>query len=414
MFAPSAKPTGWLRRQLEIQADGLSGHLDKIWPDIRDSAWIGGSRDGWERVPYWLDGFIPLAYLLEDNGMMQRASQYITAILDLQKPDGWICPCDDDKRGEYDVWSLFLIGKVLAMYCDFTNDSRAEEGLYRAMKCLHKSLADGKLVLFNWGKFRWFECLIPLLFLYRRHHEEWISALARELRRQGADYPSYEQEWKRPLNCWKYQTHIVNICMMLKYEALYCELLGETNTDRAEHFWRTLETYNGTAVGSFTGDECLSGIGANHGTELCGIVELMYSCEWLYSLTGKAVWMDRLEKLAFNALPATFSDDMWTHQYDQMVNQIACLRFPGKAFFRTNSNEANLFGLEPNFGCCTANFNQAWPKLAMNVFFASEKGRRLCPDAAGRAGHEDRKRHGQAPHGDRVPFPIIVSISCHG
>ena len=122
-----------------------------------------------------------------------------------------------------------------------------------------------------------------------------------------------------------------------------------------------------------------------------GIVELMYSCEWLYSLTGKAVWMDRLEKLAFNALPATLSDDMWTHQYDQMVNQIACLRFPGKAFFRTNSNEANLFGLEPHFGCCTANFNQAGPKLAMNVFFAVQKGRRrLCPDAAYRAGNEDR------------------------
>ena len=55
------KPEGWLRRQLEIQAEGLSGHLDLIWPDIRDSKWIGGDKDGWERVPYWLDGFIPLA-----------------------------------------------------------------------------------------------------------------------------------------------------------------------------------------------------------------------------------------------------------------------------------------------------------------------------------------------------------------
>ena len=55
------KPEGWLRRQLEIQAEGSSGHLDLIWPDIRDSKWIGGDEDGWERVPYWLDGFIPLA-----------------------------------------------------------------------------------------------------------------------------------------------------------------------------------------------------------------------------------------------------------------------------------------------------------------------------------------------------------------
>ena len=50
------KPEGWLRRQLEIQADGLSGNLHKVWPDIADSMWIGGSCSGWERVPYWLDG----------------------------------------------------------------------------------------------------------------------------------------------------------------------------------------------------------------------------------------------------------------------------------------------------------------------------------------------------------------------
>lgn len=30
------KPEGWLRRQLEIQAEGSSGHLDLIWPDIRE------------------------------------------------------------------------------------------------------------------------------------------------------------------------------------------------------------------------------------------------------------------------------------------------------------------------------------------------------------------------------------------
>ena len=61
------KPMGWIKRQLEIQAAGLSGSLDKMWPDVKDSSWIGGNKDGWERVPYWLDGFIPLAYLLENE-----------------------------------------------------------------------------------------------------------------------------------------------------------------------------------------------------------------------------------------------------------------------------------------------------------------------------------------------------------
>lgn len=45
------KPTGWLRQQLQIQADGLSGALDQFWPDIQDSSWFGGSAEGWERAP---------------------------------------------------------------------------------------------------------------------------------------------------------------------------------------------------------------------------------------------------------------------------------------------------------------------------------------------------------------------------
>ena len=78
------------------------------------------------------------------------------------------------------------------------------------------------------------------------------------------------------------------------------------------------------------------------------------------------MWAERLEKLAFNALPAALSDDMWSHQYDQMTNQIACYRQPGKPIYGTNFADANMFGLEPNFGCCTSNFNQGWPKLTMH------------------------------------------------
>lgn len=79
------KPAGWLKKQLEIQAEGLSGHLDKVWRDVRDSKWIGGDAEGWERVPYWLDGFIPLAYLLEDDDMISRAKRYISAIVSSQR-----------------------------------------------------------------------------------------------------------------------------------------------------------------------------------------------------------------------------------------------------------------------------------------------------------------------------------------
>lgn len=372
--ATEIKPEGWLRKQLEIQAEGLSGHLDKIWPDIRDSAWIGGDREGWERVPYWLDGFIPLAHILENEDMIARADKYMNAILDRQQEDGWICPCKEEERQSYDIWALFLIGKVLALYCEFTDSQRAKQGLYRAMKGFYDLMKDEKIELFEWGKFRWYECFIPLRYLYGCYKETWIIELGKMLRERGVDYYDYVDEWKRPLNKWTLQTHIVNLVMMLKYEAVSCELFQEEYKNHAEELWQMLDKYNGTAVGTFTGDECLSGIANNQGTELCSVVELMYSCELLYAITGDSIWAERLEKAAFNALPATISDDMWTHQYVQQVNQIACVKFPGRSFFRTNNKEAHLFGLEPHFGCCTANHNQGWPKLTMSVFLKTDSG----------------------------------------
>ncbi len=362
------KPRGWMRQQLEIQAKGLSGNLDKMWPDVKDSAWIGGEREGWERVPYWLDGFIPLAWLLEDEDMKNRAEKYINAIVERQKPDGWICPGNDEDRKNYDVWAVFLIGKVFTVYWEFTGSEKVKESLYRAMKCLHRMMKEGQVVLFDWGRFRWFECLIPLQFLYEQYGEPWIRELGHILREQGVVFTDYIEAWKKPMNQWTLETHVVNLAMMLKYEALTSKFFEEPYENIAEELWGVLVEYNGTAVGTITGDECLSGVKNNQGTELCSIVELMYSFEILYDSTKDSVWAERLEKIAFNALPATISDDMWTHQYDQQVNQIACKAFPGKSYFRTNGPESHLFGLEPHFGCCTSNLNQGWPKLVWSAF----------------------------------------------
>lgn len=366
------KPEGWLKRQLEIQAGGLSGNLDKIWRDIRDSAWIGGSAEGWERVPYWLDGFVPLAYLLGDEDMISRAKRYIDAILELQREDGWICPCTDEEIPKYDTWAVLLISKALTVYYACSGDERIPEAIYRMLRNYYELLSSGKIGLFDWGKARWFEGFIAINFTAQRYDEPWIKELAKILKTQGTDYAEKTGLWKRPLNKWTFDTHIVNIGMMLKSEAVSCDILGEKYSDQAERLHGILEKYNGTPVGLFTGDECLSGLSPIQGTELCAVAEQMYSYELLYAYTGDSKWAERLEMLAFNALPATISDDMWTHQYVQMSNQIACERFPGRSQFRTNGSEAHLFGLEPNYGCCTANFNQAWPKFALSAFMYSE------------------------------------------
>jgi hypothetical protein len=63
---------------------------------------------------------------------------------------------------------------------------------------------------------------------------------------------------------------------------------------------------------------------------------------------------------------------MWAHQYDQQANQVVCKLAPdGERIYTNNGAAANLFGLEPNFGCCTANMHQGWPKLVASLWMAT-------------------------------------------
>ena len=70
----TVKPAGWLKDQLTVQADGLTGHLDEFWPDLLYSRWKGSKDgEGWERGPYYLDGLVPLAYLLDVARLKAKA-----------------------------------------------------------------------------------------------------------------------------------------------------------------------------------------------------------------------------------------------------------------------------------------------------------------------------------------------------
>jgi hypothetical protein len=370
------KPEGWLLNQLRIQAAGLSGNLDKFWPDIKDSKWIGGQAEGWERVPYWLDGFIPLAWLLDDEDMKERATYYVNCIIDGQAEDGWICPDDTGDRTGYDVWAKLLILKVLVVYHEATGDERIEDVVRKALKALDRHIDTAPL--FNWGHSRWFEGLISIWWLYERTEEGWLLDLAVKLRSQGFDWQAFFKNWPYRKSDgrgrWSYMSHVVNNAMMLKSGPLLWRMTGsKEDLEYVNEMVAMLDRYHGMVTGVFTGDECLAGTSPVQGTELCAVAEYMYSLEHLISITGEAKWGDRLERIAYNALPATYSPDMWTHQYDQQVNQVECSRQEDPVF-NTNSGESNLFGLEPNYGCCTANLSQPWPKFALSTFMRRDDG----------------------------------------
>ena len=99
------------------------------------------------------------------------------------------------------------------------------------------------------------------------------------------------------------------------------------------------------------------------------MVESLYSLQHVVAVNADVAVADRIERMAFNAMPATMSADMWSHQYDQQANQVICSL--NRRRWVSNGPESNLFGLEPNFGCCTANLHQGWPKLVGSLWMAT-------------------------------------------
>ncbi len=374
----SIRAEGWLHRQLRQQADGLSGHLDEFWPDVKDSQWFGGTAEGWERAPYWLDGVIPLAWVLDDAALQAKVKRRVAQILSGQRADGWYAPYPQDAGTRpYDLWAILLVNKALVQYHEATGDAAVFEAVHRNLRALRAALEQRPL--FNWGRFRWFEGLIATYYVFEQTGEPWLRELARSLHDQGFDYRAF---YRSPdivsptprRGRWTWEKHVVNTAMALKAYALAWRLTGQAgDRDFAREMLAQLDRYHGQVHGLFSGDECLSGRSPTQGTELCAVVEALYSLEWLTALTGEPAYADRLERAAFNALPATFAPDMWSHQYDQQVNQVQCTINPGH-MWSTNGPDANIFGLEPNYGCCTANLHQGWPKFAAHLWMRSPDG----------------------------------------
>ena len=376
------KPAGWLRRQLRLQADGLGGHLDEFWPDVgAGSGWLGGTGESWERGPYFLDGLLPLAWQLDDAVLKAKALRFVNWTLDHQAADGMIGPV-----GNQDWWPRMVMVKVLAQFYDATADGRVLPVLTRYFH--HQLEAMPGRPLRDWGRYRWQDEALVVAWLYERTGDPALLKLAASLQQQGFDWVANYAEFKYTGVTTRavlsstavggnepegMQTHGVNNGMGLKTAAVRYRFSG----DRAERAsfqqgLATLDRYHGVPNGMFSCDEHLAGLDPSHGTELCTVVETMFSLEVGLATFGDAALGDRLEKIAYNALPGTFDDAMWAHQYDQQSNQVQ-VGLQSKPW-TTNGPESNLYGLEPNFGCCTANFHQGWPKFTQSLWMRSADG----------------------------------------
>lgn len=404
-------PRGWTKSQLTVLADGLTGHLDEIWPDVGpDNGWLGGDGDNWERGPYYLDGLIPVSILLGSTDLIEKAEPWICWTLSSQQSDGFFGP-----KNNADWWARMVMMKALIQYADSNRTSERYrqiiELLDRFLRYMDSHLDTCPLEM--WAYARGPETCTTLFWLYEETGNTWYVDFASRLFAVSLDwdaffrsmpytrpvgeyipwteYRSYMAHIEADIDCpthldrnkheyyfeTYHQTHGVNIAMAFKYLAYQYQLTGDLTY--IDHLWsgyHQILAAHGQITGLYSCDEHLNGLNPSQGTELCTVVEFLYSTEEIIRITGDMRWADIFERVGYNALPAPISADACSHQYNQQVNQISCTVAP-RAWYNNKPN-SNIFGLEPNFGCCTANMHQGWPKFIRSLWMREDDRGLVC------------------------------------
>ena len=368
LLAPGAiRPSGWLLDQLRLQAAGQTGRLEEIWADVGpDSGWKGGPGECWERGPYYLDGLVPLAHVLDDAGLKATARPWIEWILAGQRTDGSFGP-----RANDDWWPRMVAAKVLTQHADATGDPRIVPFLQRYFAYQQAHLEERPLE--GWGRARGADNVLSIMWLHDRAPADTLLDLARLVLRQTDDWVRFltEDLPSGPTPTFAHLTHCVNVAMGLKTAAVATLVDGQDRSHETAAMFAALDREHGLVHGAHSGDEWLAGRAPHHGVETCEVVELMFTLEQLVAILHDGRYADRLELVAYNLLPASNDPQMLAHQYHQQANQIE-VSFADRDWTFAGP-DANVFGLEPHFGCCTANLHQGWPKLVRSLWLQEDE-----------------------------------------
>ncbi|MGW4084281.1 beta-L-arabinofuranosidase domain-containing protein [Streptomyces sp. NPDC004822] len=366
----SVTARGWLAGQLRLQLDGLCGRFESgsHFLDFSATGWVHPERGGWEEVPYWLRGYIPLAVATGDAAALKRSREWVDAILATQEGDGFFGPraLRTSLDGGPDFWPFLPLLQALRSYEEYTGDGRVVPFLVRFLRFMN---AQGPGAFDrSWVSYRWGDGLDIAVWLHRRTGEAFLLDLAAKMHTHGAD-------WTGPTP----SRHNVNIAQGLREPAQYAQLTGDADLTRATYraYDTVMDAYGRFPGGGLAGDENYRPgfTDPRQGFETCGVVEFMASHELLTRITGDPVWADRCEELAFNMLPASLDPRGKAIHYITSANSVDL-----DDRTKTQGQFENGFAMQAfqagvdQYRCCPHNYGMGWPYFTEELWLGTPDG----------------------------------------
>jgi len=381
----AVRPRGWLKHQLDLMVEGMTGRLDEVSSFVQpDNGWLGGDKEGWEEQAYWFRGFYAMARLTGDARCGRIADEWIEKILATAEKDGYYGPQwakdTKSKNGRWkvtDLWPHMVMNDALILHHEFTGDERIIPLLKRFFtycknipeKFFIPPLTRGIDVAPEFGEWR-ITVQIPravdmcpqIYWLYNHVGGKWLLDLATR----------FFQHCGEPDDNWVAR-HIVNFTQRFSYPGIYFQQSKRAwHLEQAEYWYRQhMDTWGQQPRGIFGADECVRDgrVDPRQGCETCGMTEFAKSFYLLGRVTGDPIYAQRCEDVMLNHFPAAQDPELKGLHYLTAAN-LPQLDASGDHDFFNKCEQLN-YSPHEIYRCCQHNVAMGWPWYAMNLWQAT-------------------------------------------
>ena len=323
----SVKPKGWLLAQLQAQADGITGNLNHLYAPFTGDAWTSQQTDPatewvpWEVRAYWCDGALRCGLLLQNQSLIDDASQLVKYTFDHPASDGYLGPAFLKAPGDYHRWPHNVFFRAAMAWHDSTSDPRIIAGLHRhyvespfifvgernqtnieAMLWTYEKTGDPRLL--SIAKQTWEVSQAQF------SKSPDMQALTEKAMLQAGPVKNmhgvtYAEHSKLPLLLYRAtkDDHYLKVAIAAQQKVFDNHLL---------------------VSGGPSSTEYLSTITARDAHETCDLADYPWTWGYLMMGTGNGSYGDRIERVMFNAVPGALRKDWKALQYYSSPNQFLC------------------------------------------------------------------------------------------
>ena len=371
----SVRPRGWIRRFLEIQRDGLTGHLEAAGFPFDTYGWAGpqlkkrGGDDWWpyEQTAYWVDGLVRCGHLIDSPELLGWALPQLEYVLEHADEGGYLGPEFLKPAAAADRWPHAVFFRAFMAQGSATGDPRIAAALSRHF------LSDG----YPYSGKRDVCNIEAMLWAYAQTGDARLLGRARAAYlAYNAANPDADNTTANMASREKFTEHGVTFNETAKLAAILYMHTGEREyLDAVVEAYRKVDRDHMLADGVPSSCEQLTTRGPLDSHETCDITDYTWSVGYLLMATGDAGYADRIERAMYNAFPGAVRSDFRALQYFSSPNQVVVDSRSNHNRYHYAENWMQFSPSPSGVQCCPGNVNRALPNFAGRMWLADSAGR---------------------------------------